>query len=96
MHAEAAVRGRICAPHLQHPVLVATISRLRKQGVSVVVLGEVSLPGQTIGTGLAEGICRLIAPVTPGRVTIRTLPPGRAAAVSVAVQGVAGSEQVLF
>ena len=34
-HAEAAVRDRIRVPHLQHPLLVAEISRLRRLGVAV-------------------------------------------------------------
>jgi signal transduction histidine kinase len=84
-HAEAAVRDRIRVPHLQHPLLVAEISRLRRLGVAVVLLGESSAPDQLIDERLAESCRALIAPVTSGRVTIRALPANRAAALSLVV-----------
>ena len=84
-HAEAAVRDRIRVPHLQHPLLVAEISRLRRLGVAVVLLGESSAPDQLIDERLAEACRALIAPVTSGRVTIRALPANRAAALSLVV-----------
>lgn len=85
-HAEAAVRDRIRVPHLQHPRLTAEISRLRRLGVSVVLVGESSAPHRLIDARLAEACLTAIAPVTSGRVTIRSLPANRAAAMSVVVQ----------
>ena len=85
-HAEAAIRDRIRVPHLQHPPLVAEISRLREQGVAVVLLGESSAPDQLIDPRLADACRTAIAPVTSGRVTIRTFPANRTAAMSVVVQ----------
>jgi signal transduction histidine kinase len=84
-HAEAAVRDRIRVPHLQHSLLVAEISRLRRLGVAVVLLGESSSPDQLIDERLAEACRASIAPVTSGRVTIRALPANRAAALSLVV-----------
>ena len=89
-HAEAAVRDRIRVPHLQHPLLVAEISRLRRLGVAVVLLGESSSPDQLVEDRLAEACRALIAPVASGRVTIRALPAGRPAALSVVIH--AGDE----
>ncbi len=84
-HVEAVVRDRIRVPHLQHPLLVAEISRLRRLGVEVVLLGESSAPDQLIDERLAEACRAQIAPVTSGRVTIRALPANRAAALSVVI-----------
>lgn len=85
-HAEASIRDRIRVPHLQLPALVAEIDRLRRQGVSVVLLGESSDPDQLIDPRLADACRTVIAPVTRGRVTIRTFPANRTAAMSVVVQ----------
>lgn len=85
-HAEATIRDRIRVPHLRHPSLVAEIDRLRRQGVSVVLLGESSDPDQLIDPRLADACRTVIAPVTRGRVTIRTFPANRTAAMSVVVQ----------
>lgn len=91
-HAEAAVRDRIRVPHLQHPLLVTEISRLRRLGVEVVLLGESSAPGHLIDDRLAAACRALIAPVTSGRVTVRALPANRAAALSVVIHS--GEEAV--
>ena len=84
--AEAAVRDRIRAPHLQHPELMAEEDRLRRDGVAVVLLGEPAAPDQLVDARLAEACRTAIAPVTSGRVTIRTFPANRPAALSVVVQ----------
>ncbi|MGC4153582.1 MAG: hypothetical protein QM628_10915 [Propionicimonas sp.] len=85
-HAEAAVRDRIRMPHLAHPRLTAEISRLRRLGVTVILLGESSSPEELIDPRLAEACRTVIAPVSSGRVTIRALPPNRPSALSVVVQ----------
>lgn len=87
---EAGIRDRIRVPHLNHPDLVATIGRLRRRGVDVVLLGEAN-PGQQLRDGLAAAIVAAIAPVTVGRVTVRTLPQGRTAAASVVISDPEGS-----
>lgn len=84
--AEAAVRDRIRAPHLQHPELMAEVDRLRRDGVAVVLLGEPAAPDQLVDARLAEACRTAIAPVTSGRVTIRTFPANRPASLSVVVQ----------
>ena len=93
-HAEAFARDRIRVPHLQHPELVAEISRLRRLGISVVLLGESTAPNQLIDPRLAEACRTTIAPVTSGRVTVRTLPANRAAAMSVVIQSGDDAHQV--
>lgn len=90
---EAAVRDRICAPHLQQPVLVEAIAALRARGVTVVVVGESPEPGRLINPALAEAVANLITPVRTGQVTVRTLPPGRPAALSVVISDEAGPRQ---
>jgi hypothetical protein len=94
--AEAAIRDRIRAPHLQHPLLMDEFSRLRERGVVVVALGEPAHDGEVIDTRLAEGVVKLMADVDVARVTIRTLPEGRAASVSVVLQAAKESEQILL
>lgn len=80
---EAGVRDRIRAPHLSHPDLVAAIEALRRRGVDVVLLGEDSGGSRQLSDALANAIAAAIAPVRAGRVTVRRLPEGRPAAVSV-------------
>ncbi|RLP76858.1 hypothetical protein D9V32_04265 [Mycetocola tolaasinivorans] len=92
---EAAIRDRIRAPHLQHPALVAAFALLRDRGVTVVVLGEPTVGGGMTDT-LAEAVVELVREVTAGRVTVRSLPSGRRSALSVVLQGGAGSEQILL
>ncbi|WP_336627558.1 MULTISPECIES: hypothetical protein [unclassified Microbacterium] len=93
---EASIRDRIRAPHLQHPLLLDAIARLRARGVIVVVLGEPAASGAVIATSLATRIVELISGTCEGRVTVRNLPEGRAAAASVVVQTRDTSEQVLL
>ena len=94
--AEAMIRDRIRAPHLQHPLLVSAVTQLRTKGVAVVVLGEPTHAGVIIDTPLAQGIVELIADVSTGRVTVRSLPEGRAAAASVVIQISERTEQFLI
>lgn len=93
---EASIRDLIRAPQLQHQRLIAECERLRSCGVTVVLLGEPVADGATIGPDLAEQIARLIAPVSEGRVTVRSLPEGRTAAVSVVLQRQGRPEQTLL
>lgn len=93
-HAEAAVRDRIRAPHLQHAELVAEVDRLRRDGVAVILLGEPAAPDQLVDARLAEACRTAIAEVTSGRVTIRTFPANRPAALSVVVQSGEDAVQV--
>lgn len=82
---EAGIRDRIRAPQLNHPELVATIGSLRRRSVEVVLLGEPGAGPPRASHALVAAIKAAIAPVSTGRVTIRTLPAGRAAAVSVVI-----------
>jgi hypothetical protein len=82
---EAGIRDRIRAPQLNHPELVATIGSLRRRSVEVVLLGEPGAGPPQASHALVAAIKAAIAPVSTGRVTIRTLPAGRAAAVSVVI-----------
>lgn len=93
---EAAVRDRIRAPHLQHSDLVAAFARLRDRQVTVVVLGEPIVDGGLIDEALVKRLIEVTSSIKEGRVTVRTLPPGRRAAVSVVLQGPAESEQILL
>lgn len=94
--AEASVRDRISVPHLRHPLLIAEFARLRNIGVTVVVLGEVSPAGGIVGTALAKRVVQITADVTRGRVTVRGLPDGRSAALSVVRPSTTGSEQIML
>jgi hypothetical protein len=93
---EAGVRDRIRAPHLNHPDLLATIATIRRRGVEVVLLGEPRRVGERVSDRLAMSICRLIDVVAAGRVTIRTLPEGRAAAASVVISQAGVTDHVQF
>lgn len=93
---EAAVRDRIRAPHLQHPDLVGAFARLRDREVTVVVLGEPVTDGDVIEEALVARLVEVISEATEGRVTVRSLPQGRAAAISVVLQSPKGSEQILL
>lgn len=93
---EAAVRDRIRAPHLQHPDLVAAFARLRDRKVTVVVLGEPIVDGGLVDEALVTRLIEVTSSIKEGRVTVRTLPSGRRAAVSVVLQGPTESEQILL
>ena len=93
---EASVRDRIRAPQLRHPRVAAESARLRAIGVTVVLLGEPSAGGEAVGASLAAQIVALMSSVSEGRVTLRSLPEGRAAAVSVVIQCSGRSEQVML
>ncbi|MBN9105726.1 MAG: hypothetical protein J0I14_12050 [Propionibacteriaceae bacterium] len=95
-YVEAAVRDRIRAPHLNHPVLVEAIGRLRQSGVEVVVLGEVSAAGSPISDDLAAAVSAGIGAVQAGRVTIRTFPEGRSATASVVIATATATHQLQF
>lgn len=93
---EAGVRDRIRVPQLSHPDLMATIAAMRRRGVEVVLLGEPRRAGERVSEGLAMSISRVIAPVADGRVTVRTLPEGRAAAASVVITVAGSTDHVQF
>jgi hypothetical protein len=82
---EAGIRDRIRTPQLNHPELVATIEALRRRSVEVVLLGEPGAGSPQVPDALAAAIRTAIAPVRSGRVTVRSLPAGRTAAVSVVI-----------
>lgn len=92
---EAAIRDRIRAPHLQHPELVAAFAELRDRQVTVVVLGEPA-DGSVVGGALVSRLVEVLSEVPEGRVTVRSLPPGRGAAMSIVVRGPRRSEQILL
>lgn len=82
---EGAIRDRIRSPTLQQPVLTEAIADRRRAGVQVLVLGEPDDEAPP-GADCVATISRLVADADAGRVTIRILPPGRAAAASVVHQ----------
>lgn len=93
---EAAVRDRIRAPHLQHPDLVAAFAELRSREVTVVVLGEPTSVGEIVDAALISRILEVISDTREGRITVRSFPPGRRAAISIVLQGSQESEQILL
>lgn len=93
---EAAIRDRIRAPQLQHQALVAEIASLRRRGVTVVLLGEPASGSETIGDTLAHGVADAIRAVRSGRVTIRSLPPGREVSLSVVISEGDAAQQLRF
>ncbi|WP_336632679.1 MULTISPECIES: hypothetical protein [unclassified Microbacterium] len=93
---EASIRDELRAPRLQHPALATVVERLRTRGVTVVLFGESSGEHDVVGDALGRRIAETIAPVAAGRITVRTLPAGRAAAVSIVLPGDGGASQVLL
>lgn len=92
--AEATIRDGISAPGLHHPLLTAELARLRDRGVTVVLLGEAWPTDQVVGTDLAQQVVRLTADVTAGRITVRCLPAGQPAVLSVVRPTATGTEQI--
>jgi len=94
---EAAIRDRIRSPQLQHPALVAAVARRRQAGVRVLLLGEAEegAAGGGIGDALVDAVVQLLEPVVAGSVTIRAIPAGRGAAVSVLLTDSSRTERVL-
>lgn len=90
---EAEVRDRIRSPAARHPRLVAAVSRARRRGVSVVLLGGAA---GVVGDDLAGAVARLVDDVPDGALTVRLVPPGRDGALSVLVERPGRSERVLF
>ncbi|OJX70970.1 MAG: hypothetical protein BGO95_11595 [Micrococcales bacterium 73-13] len=80
---EAGIRDRVRSPWLLGPALDATIADRRRAGLDVVLLGERPGPRQRIGGRLGTVLHDIVVGAERGSVTIRAVPPGRAAAVSV-------------
>lgn len=93
---EAALRDRVRSPGLTHPTLTSAISERRQAGVRVVLLGDTEDPGDGVGDRLAATIGTLIGPMTDGSITIRAIPAGRGAAVSVLLSGTERTERILM
>lgn len=92
--AEAEIRDRIRVPQMRHPLVTQRVGELRALGVTVVLLGEPD--PELIGGDLAEALVRLLGDVVAGRVTIRCLPHGREARLSVVIAGGDDTRQVQF
>lgn len=93
---EAALRDRIRVPRAHNHLLIDQIERLRERDVAVVLLGEPNTDGDAISDDLATSLARLIASVESGKVTIRVLPDGRAAAATVVMPTASGVEQIVL
>lgn len=83
--AEATVRDRIRSPWEPGNEFDARVERLRRQGVIVVQIGERSGRRVPMPAPLVVTLLEILAPVSTGRVTVRTLPPGRGAAMTVVI-----------
>lgn len=84
--AEARVRDGIRAPQLRNPELDAAIAEASGRGVEVVVLGEPDR-NRRLGSDTAAALVALVTDPSAERITLRSLPPGRAGDVSVVVEG---------
>lgn len=93
---EAAIRDQIRFPWIPHLVLTAAISRRRRAGVAVLLLGESAGPRQPMSDGLARAVAALIDGLGSGSITIRALPSGRAGAVSVLLDDGAAATRVVL
>lgn len=86
---EARLRDGLRAPALQDPVVVDAATAARRRGVDVVMLDDHGL--DSVAADEQERIRRQVAveldAVTGGSVTVRVLPPGRRALVTVLVRG---------
>lgn len=91
---EGRIRDRLRAADLSHRRVSAGIDAARERGIAVLLIG--SGGGRGIGDGLADRILEQLA--TPGlqSLTVRRLPPGRAAAVSVMGQTAGGIMRAAF
>ncbi|HEY0117631.1 MAG TPA: hypothetical protein VGC04_02500 [Cellulomonas sp.] len=81
---EARLRDRIRARALAQEPVVGACDRARRHGTDVLLLDD-GAGVRTLPAPVLQRIAGLIAPVTDGRVTVRVLPPGRDALVTVLV-----------
>lgn len=86
---ESRLRDTLRAPMLQGAALVEAVSAARRRGVEVVLLDDHGMDDAepAVRDRVQENIAEELATVTDGSVTVRVLPPGRAAMVSVLVSG---------
>ncbi|QIK82451.1 hypothetical protein [Sanguibacter sp. HDW7] len=83
--AEATVRDRIRSPWEPGGALDLCVEDRRRAGIVVVQIGERTGPRAAMPSALADRLVAIVAPVRTGRVTVRTLPPGRGVAMTVVV-----------
>ncbi|WP_138998303.1 hypothetical protein [Rhodococcus zopfii] len=86
---EARLRDTLRAPMLQDPALVEEVTAARRRGVEVVLLDDHGMDGAepAVRERVQGAVADELAAVADGSVTVRVLPPGRAAMVSVLVSG---------
>lgn len=90
------IRDRIRSPQLRHKALDGTVRGARERGVRVLLLGSESAGGSALPEPLAEALAAAVAGVTQGSVTIRAIPDGRRAVVSLLVSDSILSNRYLF
>lgn len=92
---EGLIRDRILAPQLRHPSLEEAISRARTRGIDVVLLGEPDAQ-RRLAEVHADALRMVVDSVDLGRIVIRSVPPGRAEAVTVVVDRDGLVERISF
>ncbi|MFV0434345.1 MAG: hypothetical protein ACK5LO_10225 [Leucobacter sp.] len=90
------IRDQIRSPSLRHPLLDGSIRAARGRGVRVLLLGSESAGDHRLGDALAIAVAETIAPVARGSVTIRAIPQGQRAAISVLVSEAGSARRSSF
>lgn len=85
--AEGSIRDRLRPPLLSHPRINDSVRLARQRRVQVVLLGSDASEQSALDDALAGAVADRIDRVADGSVTVRALPPGRGAAISVLVEG---------
>lgn len=80
---EGRIRDRLRAADLTHPRVTSCVDAARNLGIDVLLIGDDEAAGQTMSDELANRIVEQLSAPELDTVTIRRLPPGRAATVSV-------------
>lgn len=84
--AEGSIRDRLRSPLLRHPLIDTSVRRARQRRVDILLLGSDASNQSAPSDSLARAVAELIDAVDTGSVTVRALPPGRGAAMSVLVE----------
>lgn len=84
---ESSIRDRLRSPLLRHPLINASVHRARRQGVNVLLLGTESTHHRGLPPDpLAAAVAAIITATRQGTVTVRAIPEGRGATISVLVE----------
>lgn len=83
---ESSIRDQMRSPLLRHPLINESVLRARRQGVSVLLLGTESSHRALPADPLAVAVATIITATREGTVTVRAMPQGRDAAISVLVE----------